>query len=777
VEEAFRAAQQDRQAFFDSMLAQRQQLTDSERELFSQRFGPQNPNQINNELRGVIMAGMEMDANMRQNILKRMGLKQGMTPEGLPMSTRQDGKSLFPARDMEAAATALIEKYQPERPSLRTRTPEPIQLLERFVKGQQVAREKMEAKMLDQLLTQQLDEQLSGSKLFQNLQLAEQQGLTGKGLSEKEFRKTINALIKRARDPKSLTKEEKTRIQNELDFGKELKDGTIELNMGRGEYFRFNPKQMIDDAQRIAAANTGVDINVPEALDYLQAAQRFRNDSLANYNAAMMKGRTRLTDAQRILDTGDTVFKDVEKLIMDHVPKIKQEYEGMKMILDDYKAGYENSLPLLMTQRTRGGQEYYLPNEDLMATAFKNADRLKQLQITVGNSPLGKDLIEKGTADWLLKKPIFDKDGLVDATKLRRVLDQNKNILEALPASVRLKVEDEVAFADDVAKRLAELDQRRVNAKDADLDTILARASRENADPRQTLEKAIKDPATMRTLVNEMSKDPENLAALRRAVFDLAAEGTAKGGALESFMRNNEKSMKVLFGGTDHYDNIVKLANLQRRINAFSDITGQVPVFQTADEQLQGLFGVSIPYLTTSIRNVAMRNVSKETMMVTLGTRLLNAKEQKVFQRMFTKALEDPKFAEKMTNLNTPSAATAVAKQLQEFGLSPKRLSEVLTAPAAARAAAIEAQDLAQENAPVAPPAPNVSRGTSAAQMLKAQPPAPPTRGTNFNPRLPTAPAVQPGQQQVPLMYPAMFPNDPISGLLQARQATMAPQR
>jgi hypothetical protein len=114
---------------------------------------------------------------------------------------------------------------------------------------------------------------------------------------------------------------------------------------------------------------------------------------------------------------------------------------------------------------------------------------------------------------------------------------------------------------------------------------------------------------------------------------------------------------------------------------------------------------------------------------------------------------------------------------MQEFGVSPKRLSEILTAPAAARGAVLEAQDLAQENAPVAPAAQNVSRGTSAAQMLKAQPPAPATRGTNFNPRMPTAPAVQPGQQQVPLMYPAMFPNDPISGLLQARQATMAPQR
>jgi len=85
----------------------------------------------------------------------------------------------------------------------------------------------------------------------------------------------------------------------------------------------INPTQIKQDAELIARANTGIDINVPEALDYLTAAQRFRNDSIGSYNAAMMKGRTRLTDAQRILDTGDTVFRDFEKL--DHGPRAKDQ--------------------------------------------------------------------------------------------------------------------------------------------------------------------------------------------------------------------------------------------------------------------------------------------------------------------------------------------------------------------------------------------------------------------------------------------------------------------
>lgn len=760
VEQAFRAAQQDRQALFDGLMAERQGLTESERELLNQRLGPQNPDQINNELRGVLMSGMEMDNSMRQNILQRMGLRQATAPDGTPLPTREGGKSLFPARDMEAAATALIEKYKPERPSMRVSVPEPIQMLERFVKGQQQAREAMTDKMLTQLTDQAITEQLGP---FAKEMPADFQ---------KALRDSIGQLVKGTEGKGSKRKVTLADLAATPDS-----EGNISVATGiPGRKVVVNPAQLKRDAEHIAAANTGIDINTPEALDYLQSAQRYRNDSLGRYNAALMKGRTRLTDAQRIMDTGNSVFKDVERLILDHSPKVKQEYEGMKMLIDDYKAGYENSLPLLMTQKTRGGQEYYLPNEDLMATAFKNADRLRQLQVTIGNNAQGKELLEKGAVDWLRSKPIFNNEGLIDANKLRKVMDQNKNIVEALPSSVRLKLQDEERLADDVAKRLGELDERRVQAKDADLDSILTKASRQDADPRQTLERAIKDPATMRTLVNEMSKDPENLAALRRSVFDLATGGAAQGGALEMFLRNNEKSMKVLFGGTQHYDNLFKLANLQRRVNAFADITGQVPVFQTTDQQLQSLFGVSIPYLTTSIRNVAMRNVSKETMMVTLATRLMNAKEDKVFQRMFTKALEDPQFAEKLTNLNTPAAAASVAKTMQNFGMSPKRLSDILTAPAARNAAGLEAQDLAQQSNPPVPTS-AAPRGPSASQMLKAQPPAPPTRG--FSPRMPTTPQVPQGQsQQVPLMYPAMFPNDPISGLLQQRQAqTQGPQQ
>jgi hypothetical protein len=713
----------------------------------SERLGPQNMEMINNELRGALMGAMEFDYNMRKNVLSRMGLRQATTPDGLPMPTREDGISIFPAQDMEAAASLLVNRYTPERPSLRNPIPEPINLLRNFVEGQQRARAALEKKMLKQLQDQVVDEQIKGLNLLPDF--------------ETNARSEVAKLFQPAG-----TKRKGRRYVSLADAAITLPSGEQIIPTGiPGKSIRVNPKQIAEDAARIAEENTGVNINLPEALDYLAAAARFRNDSLARYNASMSRGGTRLTDAQRLMDTGNAVYKDIEKLILDHVPKISQEYDGMKNVLSDYRAGFEQSLPLLMTQRVGRGDAYLLGNEQLLQRAFQNAGNLRQLQVTMGGNPMFDSLLEKGAIDWLRSKGVVNQDGLVDPKKIRSVIDRNRNIVEALPENIQQKLTDEVALADDYVKRMGELDQRMVLAKNDELNAILRKVSRPDADPRQTLATAIKDPAVMRTLVDELGKDPDRLAALRRAVFDIAGEGTLKGGALKSFIDTNEKSLKVLYGGTGHLDDLKKLADLQRRVNAFADVTGQIPVFQSLDQTMKKLFGVGIQFLTTTAREAAVGRIAPETGALALLVRAGSALENELYQRLFTKALEDPTFAKNLTSLSTPQQAVKLTAQMENIGIPRTRLL---------RAKIAGAEELTQAALPEEPlpsaGAPVVSRET-AASMLRALPPAPPTTGYQL--RLPTAPPAQSAPNQyanVPMMYPALFPNDPISGLLEQRR-------
>jgi hypothetical protein len=763
IEEAFMAAQADRQAFFENMMRQKSDLTAAEIAAVSERLGPQDIDNLNNELRGVLMANMEMSNAQRGGILRKMGMTEGMTEEGLPLATRQDGKSLFDSQDMEKAAAGLIEKYRPERPSLSVQIPEPIRLLERFVKSQQVAREKMENDMLSQLTKQAIDEQF---KLI---------GYRPGGEDEKAY---IDAILSVVRGDKTKAGKRKATLA-------ELAPAADEQGIVRfptaipGRKIEINPAQIQADARRIAEVNTMVDINAPEALDYLAAAQRFRNDSLSRYNTAMQRGRTRLTDAQRYLDTGDSVYNDIENLIKDHVPKISKNYDELTTVLNDYRDVYQRNLPLLTTQKTKGGLEFSLPNEALLQKAFQNADSLKQLQLTLQNTPQAESLLMRGTVDWLRSKGVVNKKtDLVDPKQIRSVIDKNQNIINALPGNVRAKIQDEVALADAYVARLGELDQRMVTAKNAELDTLLSKAARADADPRQTLTKALSDPATMRTLVNEMGKDPEMLAALRRSVWDVATEGAKSGGALKGFLDTNQKSLKVLFT-EQHLKDLNILADLQRRVNAFADVTGQIPLFESVDAGLKRIMGFGVQFLTTTAREAMVGRISPESGALALLLRMTASAENQLYQRIFTKALEDPAFAQSITHVGTPAQGAKAAANLEGIGANLSQIfNEPLRTATPAITQRIVRQELPQEQlegrqAEIGnmKSLPVVSRETSAQQMLRAMPPAPPTRGMD-NFRVPTTPPAKPGGAgSVQLMYPAMFPNDPISGLLQQRQA------
>jgi hypothetical protein len=772
IQEAFTAAQADRQQFFEGLLKSQKDLTDAEVMSISERLGPQDVNLLNDELRGVLMARMEMDAKARGDILRRMGLKQAVSPEGLPMPTREDGKSLFPARDIEEAAKESIAKYSPERPSMSVQVPEPIRLLKNFVRTQEIARAKIEADQLMKLTDQavlsdladmgrtEIDPALIQTAINSARQLV---GVAAEKVAKGKSGKGMLGISDLAKGMK----------QFQLNS-----DGTANVFVTPGTSVRINPEQLKIRAALIAENETAIDLNLPEALDYLQSAMRFRNQSVINYNGSMKRGSSRIQDAQRHIDTGNAIYKDIEGLVLNNVPRIKQEYDGMKMILEDYSAAYEKNLPLLLTQKTRGGDEFLLPNERLLQTAFSSADNLKQLQLAVSGSPQANSLIERGTIDWLRSKNVVDADGLVDPKKIRQVLDKNKNIVNALPANLQMRLQDEVKFADEYVKRMGEIDTRRVNAKDQELDSLLAKATRPGADPSQTLSTALRDPATMSTLVRGIEKDPEMMAALRRSVFDVATGGAQKGGALKSFIDNNEQSLKILFKNTAPLDDLKTLADLQRRVNAFADVTGQIPAFESTDQQLRRLFGAGIQFLTTTAREAAVGRINPSTGALAVLLRMAGGLENQIYQRIFTRALEDAEFAKRITHVGTPAEAKKLAGELEKIGIPRSSyLPENITRAAVQTTAqtAMGDREDAIGNMPNLP----VVQGTSAQKMLKAMPPAPPTRGTDFNPRLPTAPAVQPGAgaPNVQLMYPAMFPNDPISGLLQQRQAQIQAPR
>lgn len=751
VMEAFQAAQAERDAMFKGILQSQKDLTEVEVMEIASRLGPQNMDMINNELRGALMGSMEFDYKMRDNTLRLMGLRQATSPDGLPMPTRSEGQSLYPAQDMESAATRLIDKYTPERPSLRTPIPEPIASLRNFVQIQQTARDRLESQMLKELTDEEVGKQLASLPFAPTADMQEA---------------VRNAALALVRGKQTKGTKRKSSVGEATGL---TKAGVTKIPLGGSRFITVNPNQIREDAALIAANSAAIDINLPEALDYLAAASRFRSDSIAKFNSAMSKGGTRLTDAQTILNRGEAVYNDIEKLILDHVPKIKTEYEGMKNVLSDYRAGFEQNLPLLMAQKTGRGDAFLLGNEQLMQRAFSNANDLRQLQVSLGGTPGFDEILTKGTIDWLRTKGVVNEKGLVDPNKIRSVLNKNRNIVEALPDSLQARLQNEAELADDYVRRMGELKDREVAIGDDQLRTILQKVTRPDADPRRTLLAAIEDPALMRAFVDRLGEQPEGLNALRRSIWDLATESAQGGGALKSFIDNNEKSLRVLYKNSAHLEDLKKLAELQRRVYAMADVTGRLPDFESLDKALSRVTGSGIGVMSTTYRSVGEGRLSPQTGAIAFTVRMMGALEKNLSDKIFRRAMEDPVLAKNMANLSSESQGIAVMAELEKLGITRTMLSS-----RADRATRQELSDLAlgEEQVPIPgmEGAPVVPRET-AASMLRALPPAPPTTGLEQL-RIPAKP-INSSTSNMQLMYPTLFPDDPISGLILQRQQQM----
>lgn len=763
--QALAGVQSQRQGFFESLLRSKRDYTEEEILGISERLGPQNLDMLNDELRGAMLANMELDFAARRDMLSSMGLREAFDHRGLPKSTREGGRSLFPAKDMEAAALGLIKKYRPDRPSLRVAVPEPIRDLDNFVRRQMISRERIESSMVDDLTKHAVYDAIDLDRATSR----------AAGLP-KDIEEFALALAQKA------VRGEKIGRGKSAQALSPDADGFVTIPTGlAGRMFRINPRQIKEDAAAAAKEATAIDINVPEALDYLNTAMRYRNSSLMQYNGSVRRGTQRLTDAQRRLDTADAIVADFERLAMDHIPKTPDatgmlrpmEVDSYKQVIKSYHDTYSKSVPVLMTQRQTSG-EFLLPNEELLRTAFKNAENLRQVRSAMPDGPDTEELLSTGALDWVLRKGVLTNEGLLDPTKLRRVLSSNRNIIDELPESVQRRLGDEATFADEYIRRMGEIDNRKLAVEDAELDKLLARAARPDADPVTAMAAAVRDPAIMRKLVEASKNNPEALNALRRSVWDMANAGTRGGGALEAFLHPNEKALGVLFKDTQHLADLKKIANLQRRIYAFAEVSGQMPEFQSLDQTLRTVMGSGVQYLTTTMREAAIGRIRPETGFIALGVRLLGGLENRLYERVMTKALEDPQFAHRLMNLNQPGNIKAVTGTLATIGVDTRPLFGARTIAAqTAMRPFVEGQqapvgmERTMPSMPAEPPA-----GPPAREMLRQLPPAPPTTGLNF--RIPTTPpagAAGGGGSNAPMIYPALFPNDPISSvLMQMRQ-------
>ena len=749
-----------------------------EAERLAERFTPLNRDVLGSEIRETILgAGEQAFFNLR-NVQERMGLRMNFTKDGVPLPTRDSaGVSLYQSTNIEKPVNDILQKYNILTGPIKEYAPGLVNVLGRYKQRQKAKGESA----YDEALQADLTAMFTSRKRPGTSQTADfldpQEVARSSASADRDF------MAQQQFNARSLVNE----ISEMKKLGINI-DTQMDSIASRYGITGADLRNTIKGAEATAAKAGQVDINFPEAVELLQATTSYRNNAIRGYTDAQLAGKDSLA-ARKNLDKANALHTDISDMLFKAVPKLGNEYKTFRQAYDDIYGGtYDRYLPLVLGAKRPTG-EFLTPNEAVIAQAFKSGENMRDLSILVRGTPQGDELLTKATMDWLASKNILDKDGIVDPRKLNSVLSANKNIVEALPQSLQTALKDELTTGQAFAARMGQLERRKEAVIDAELDRLLARISREGAEPGPILERALQNPADMKSLVNAVQGKPELLEALRRGVYQMAGEQFGEK-SIANFLGNaNKRSLSFLFT-PEQLTNLRKLGELETRIRVSEGIVDTPKVFESTDEALQRILGTSVRGLSTIQRGLSGAGGYKSSPMdagMYLGMRFVGRQEYHILDRVMQRAITEPDFAKALVdNAQQQSLQKELAKLQKKLYREGVYIPEVVF-KAPQRAAMIGiAEDLQEpvpQELPMAPPAaptpapaPVPAQPTAKEMMQnlnKQQPAAPATRGTTpAQPLKPVFPSTAPPKTggNAAQMYQALFPNDTLGNIIQQQK-------
>lgn len=804
IEDAINQVKLDSEELQNSLIQKIAQEKAVEAERIADRYSAVDRNILGNELRDTILSSGEKTFFNLRNVADRMGLRANFTIEdNVPISTRDNnGVSLYPSYNIEKPINDILIKYNSLTGPIKEYSPYLANVLGRYKRSQQAkgmtAFEDALTKEITDLFVQRerpgsapgpslMEKYLAPSELAESAASADLNFLKQQQGNAKLF---VESLLR----PEAGTKKRLGLADLNLKFGKQ--SSLLARSYG------LEPEQLenaIGRAKSLAEKAGQVDINLPEAIELMQAATQSRNLAIQRFSDAQLKGVGRQA-AQKDLDKINALYKDIEDMVFKAVPKMSREYKDFKEVYNNlYGDAYERYLPLILGQKRPTG-EFLVSNEAVLNEAFKSAQNLRDMKILLAGTKQGDDLLTRASMDWLRSKNIFDKDGLVDPNKLQAVLNNNKAIVANMPDVVRENITNDLATGKAVAARIGQLEARKKAAVDDELNKILAKSAREGADPSELINRALRDPADMRVLVQSMEKSPERLEALRRAVYKEAADPSGKVTISQFLEQANPRSLSYLFS-PEQLTNLRKIGELERLIKASPEVANIPSPFESTSELLTKKLGTSLPGLTSLGRSVMEGRTGVTWPTAYILTRFVGRQEYSILDRVMQRAVEDADFAKALVQQAKDKAPEATFKRLQKFftksGVylpevvynAPRRavmadLAETLqeepqaepapamqpqVTPAPAMAAPVTP---APRPAPVAPATRTAPQGPSAQQQMKQfdqRFPAPPTKGVpTLKPAFPTTPPAP--SNNAAAMYQSLFPRDTIGQAIQVNK-------
>ncbi len=408
-----------------------------------------------------------------------------------------------------------------------------------------------------------------------------------------------------------------------------------------------------------------------------------------------------------------------------------------------------------------------------------------------GDSPAYTKPLEEAVLAKARQYNVIGKDGLIDVPAYNRFISNlsRSGIMDDLPQSVQTTLRNDVkmgqAFADDIAKQKAAVEAM----EDKELDALIKKSIRPDADMGQLIRQAMDDPAVMRKLVNTVGKDEPKLQAMRRDFWEgivASLRDETNPQFLNEYLTRYGKSLNMLYT-PEHLNNLKLLGAIQERVFAVNRPEGALSPFATFDVKLREKIGAGVGTIESTTRAAMIRQISPQHAAVSLLSRFFTRQQQSITDKILLNALTNPDYAARLVAASAPITTSKgyneMAKlTMQAGGYLPSLLRNV---PRVASIEAVQAIEQPQEVpfAQVPPeaisPAP-ARRPVPSMTPLQQQGVVPPRMGLGYptpatssvlmkSPLIRSIPSRPPSDPNY-AMYQALFPQDVVSPLIRKPQ-------
>jgi len=712
---------------------------------------------IGSTLRSTILTTREGLLYKFQDMVDRFTMK----PYGVRAPVRQDGISIegIPVADFDAFAKRMLAKYKisPENRLFGGEVPAPAKEIQRALNIFEKAKEDAVAKNVEKLVLEQVKD-VRGYR----------------DVGEEEQKKTLDILVARI-------------MGNPIVDPREIRNTT----MAQIALKREGDQAILKKAQEEAEKNAGSQITLPEAVDLLLSAQRYRNYMFGKAQNDLQYGMP-LAFANQVERSGRELLADVENFVFmgpafKNAPGIGNLESAYR---DMFTKGFDKLFPIMATRKRPTG-EFEMSDQSLAEEVLKNRESLRSMNAIFGDSPAYTKPLEEAVLAKARQYNVIGKDGLIDVPAYNRFISNlsRSGIMDDLPQSVQTTLRNDVkmgqAFADDIAKQKAAVEAM----EDKELDALIKKSIRPDADMGQLIRQAMDDPAVMRKLVNTVGKDEPKLQAMRRDFWEgivASLRDETNPQFLNEYLTRYGKSLNMLYT-PEHLNNLKLLGAIQERVFAVNRPEGALSPFATFDVKLREKIGAGVGTIESTTRAAMIRQISPQHAAVSLLSRFFTRQQQSITDKILLNALTNPDYAARLVAASAPITTSKgyneMAKlTMQAGGYLPSLLRNV---PRVASIEAVQAIEQPQE-VPFAQVPPEAISPTPARRpvpsmtLLQQQGVVPPRMGLGYptpatssvlmkSPLIRSIPSRPPSDPNY-AMYQALFPQDVVSPLIRKPQ-------